>query len=180
MRDARCVPRHKAWGHPMSHLDGPRWPLTTVPCHCSPATFCPSLGATHGTGPGPSCHHHVPSHGQCHQLVAPQGHPSTHGTPQAEGHQPHPPHTDPQSDKFVGFAEAAAPGTAWLFIYIPKATLITPQGGFTPGNFLLGQKVGGKNPFEQSKNPDVREGTPVPAPNHRPCSQCSVQKKLRN
>lgn len=51
----------------------------------------------------------------------------------------------------------------WLFIYIPKATLITPQGGITSGICFLGQNVDGKKSCEQSDIPEETEEIGEPA-----------------
>lgn len=57
---AACARCHRAWGQPMSHPGVPWWPPAVVPVACHIAgTVCSSLGATHGTGPAPSCPHCV-------------------------------------------------------------------------------------------------------------------------
>lgn len=191
---AGCAPRRRAWRHPVSHLGGPWWPPVTIALTCHPtATFCPSLGATHGTGPGPSCPQRVPSWHPatstacrlCTWTVppacAPPGtppdadlHPAPMGPRRQRGTSHIPIAGTPQKKPkriFCVFCRNHWPQEPirWLFIYIPKATLITPRGGITSGSFFLGQKVGGKKSFEQSNNPSVTEGTPASGSNHQPC-----------
>lgn len=70
---AGCTPRHRAWGHPMSHLGGPWWPLATVAlplrCHFLPIAGGYSWDRSILSPPCPS------AHGQYHQLVPPLGTP---------------------------------------------------------------------------------------------------------
>lgn len=96
---AACARCHRAWGHPRNNPGVPQWPPAVVPlaCHITGA-FCPSLGATYGTGPAPSCPHCVSSTPcrLCAWPPVPPGHglpvdtpkcqftPTTPGTFQAE------------------------------------------------------------------------------------------------
>ncbi|XP_023793955.1 uncharacterized protein LOC111936991 isoform X2 [Cyanistes caeruleus] len=156
------------------------------PCLSHLSTFCPSLGAPHGTGLGPSCPHCVPSwhpatSTPCRLCAWPvpaahalpvdtprcQFTPTTPGTFQAESPAASPslgPYRS-SSKNFVGFTVTSGPQEPiiWLFIYIPKATLIIPWGGITSGNCFLGQNVDGKKSYEQSSNPEGTEETREPA-----------------
>lgn len=157
---AGCAPHHRAWGHPMRNLGG-LWP-PRLPPHCR---FLPiprsyswdrSWSIVFPPGTPPSAQPAGSAHGQGHQLVPPPGtppgadlHPAPMGTPQVDGHQlcpnrRNPPRKSPSRNCRDHWPQEPI---RWLFIYILKATLITPWGGITSVSFFLGQKNWWKPPL---------------------------------
>lgn len=90
------------------------------------------------------------------------------------------PHRRSPSENYLGFCrDLWPPGTHhhWAFHLHPKSHFnYTPGEGSLQGVAFWGKKSvektpmnSGKNPYEQSNNPDVTEETPVPASDNRPC-----------
>lgn len=143
-------------------------------------TFCSCLGATQ-VHPVPA----VSPPGILHSLQAlwvasaisscPHGHPQmpiyTHSPWHlpAESCQLHPHHRDAQAQiMWVLVTSGPQEPITWLFIYIPKAAVITPRGGITSGSCILGQNVDGKkNPMNSQttlKRPRRLERQPQACP----------------
>lgn len=119
----------------------------------------------------PSCHQHTlqalcmgSATGSCPPCGHPQmpAAPSSRRSPAASPSQR--PYRSPSKNS-VGFTVTSGPQEpiTWLFIYIPKATLITPRGGITSGSCFLGQNADGKKSYEQPNNPEGTEETREPA-----------------